>query len=337
MSGFGYFTRNRVPRLGWRTGEEVVDLAAAGLLAAPSLGALFDEGRTAWEDAAVRITAGVEAGAEPRYPIAEVELRMPFEVADFVDFSASLEHTTTMGRLFRPDGDALLPNWRHVPVGYHGRAGTIVVSGTEVTRPSGQLGPGVFGPTEMLDVEVELGFVVGANAPTFRDAVFGVVLVNDWSARDIQEWEYRPLGPFLAKSFATSISAWVTPLALLDVVAAPKQDPEPLAYLRVEREAFDVETSLEVNGEVIARQNARTLYWTGSQLVAHLTSNGTPLRPGDLYGSGTISSPEPGSLIERGGPYLSDGDEVVIRGRSGPVDLGEVRGRIVPSGEERKL
>lgn len=330
---FGVFSRNRVPRLGWRCGDDVLDLAAAGVTPAPTLEDLFAEGRAEWDAATERAVAAAIAGAEPRYPIADVTLRLPFAVADYVDFSASLEHATNMGRLFRPDGDALLPNWRHLPVGYHGRAGTIVVSGSEIRRPSGVLGPGEFGPTRELDVEVELGFAVGADAPSFRDAVFGVVVVNDWSARDIQSFEYRPLGPFLGKSFATTISAWVTPLALLEVarVAAPAQEPEPLEHLRLGGDwALDIDLSLERNGDVVTRQNARTLYWTGPQLVAHLTSNGTRLRPGDVLATGTISSPEPGSLVELGGGYLDDGDEVVIRGRAGDVELGEARGRVLP-------
>ena len=160
------------------------------------------------------------------------------------------------------------------------------------------------------------------------------MLVNDWSARDIQSFEYRPLGPFLGKSFATSISAWVTPLALLQDarVAAPPQEPEPVAHLRLGRDwALDLELSLERNGDLVTRQNARTLYWTGPQLVAHLTSNGTRLRPGDLLATGTISAPEPGSLVELGRGFLADGDEVVIRGRAGSVELGEVRGRVLPA------
>ena len=174
---------------------------------------------------------------------------LPFTVADYVDFYSSLEHATNLGRMFRPDSEPLLPNWRHLPVGYHGRAGTVVVSGTPVRRPQGQSKPPdadapSFGPSRRLDIELELGFVVGLPStlgepvPTraFREHVFGVVLVNDWSARDIQAWEYVPLGPFLGKSFATSISAWVTPLALLEDrrVPAPAQDPEPLPHLRVE-------------------------------------------------------------------------------------------------------
>jgi fumarylacetoacetase len=160
------------------------------------------------------------------------------------------------------------------------------------------------------------------------------VLVNDWSARDIQGWEYQPLGPFLGKSFATSISAWVTPLALLESrrVEAPPQDPEPLPYLRGGRDwALDVELSLELNADVLTRVNPRTLYWTGPQLVTHLTSNGASLRPGDLLATGTISAPEPGSLIELGRLPLTDGDEVVIRGHAGDIELGEVRGRVAPA------
>jgi fumarylacetoacetase len=331
---FGVFVRNRVPRLGWRCGDDVLDLAAAGVTAAPTLEDLFAEGRREWELAAERAAAADKAGTEPRYPIAEVTLQLPFAVSDFVDFYASLEHATNMGRLLRPDAEPLLPNWRHLPVGYHGRAGAIVVSGTDIVRPAGQLGADLFGPTQKLDVEVELGFVIGAAATTFRDAVFGVVLVNDWSARDIQAWEYRPLGPFLGKSFATSISGWVTPLALIEParVAATPQDPEPLEYLRLGRDwALDVELELELNARVLARCNARTLYWTGPQLVAHMTASGTKLRAGDLLATGTISAPEPGSLLELGGDFLADGDEAVIRGRAAGIELGEVRGRVLPA------
>ena len=323
---FGVFSRDGVARLGWRDRDEVVEVEGFA-----GLEDVFALGRTGWDALVERLAARANG---PRHPLAEVTLELPFAVADFVDFSASLEHATNLGRLFRPDGDALLPNWRHLPVGYHGRAGTIVVSGTDVARPQGQLGPGEFGPTRELDVEVEVGFVVGADARDFRDAVFGVVLVNDWSARDLQSWEYRPLGPFLGKSFATSISAWVTPLSLLEGarVAAPPQDPEPLEYLRLGRDwALDLELALERNGEVVTRQNARTLYWTGPQLLAHLTSNGTRLRPGDLLATGTISAPEPGSLIELGQGFLADGDEVVVRGAAGALELGEVRGRVAPA------
>ena len=212
----------------------------------PRLNEFLALGRRTWEDVIGRAAELVEAGAD-LLPLEDVTPQLPFEVADYVDFYSSLEHATNLGRMFRPDAEPLLPNWRHLPVGYHGRAGTVVVSGTPVVRPCGQVkGPEDdvprFGPSRRLDIELELGFVVGVGstlgepvpASAFRDHVFGVVLVNDWSARDIQAWEYQPLGPFLGKSFATSISAWVTPLALLEdrFVPPPVQDPEPLAVPR---------------------------------------------------------------------------------------------------------
>ncbi len=301
-----------------------------------------------------RVGGVARPGAHIRRPAARTcraTLHLPFEVADYVDFYSSLEHATNLGRLFRPDSEPLLPNWRWLPVGYHGRAGTVVVSGTDVRRPSGQLKqPGaeapVFGPSQRLDIELELGFVVGVPSPLgepvpperFAEHVFGVVLVNDWSARDIQAWEYVPLGPFLGKSFQTSVSAWVTPLALLEEcrVEAPEQEPAPLPYLAAGRDwALDIDLEVELNGEVISRGNARTLYWTMPQQLAHATSNGASLRTGDLMASGTISGSEPGSegsLIEltRNTSFLADGDEVVLRGRGAEVELGEVRGRIAP-------
>jgi fumarylacetoacetase len=319
LTGFGVFSAGGGERrLCRRDGDEVVELEGFA-----SLDDVFPLGRAAW-DALI----GQDG---PRHALADVRLHLPFGVADFVDFYASLEHATSMGRRLRPDGEPLLPNWRHLPVGYHGRSGTVVVSGTEIARPFGQLRAGVFGPTETLDVEVELGFVVGADAEDLEDAVFGVVVVNDWSARDIQAFEYQPLGPFLGKSFATSISAWVTPLALLGDawVDPPRQDPAPLPHLR-KGLALDVALQLEINGETVSRPNARTLYWTAQQLLAHLRSNGTRLRPGDLLATGTISAPEAGSLTELDRAHLADGDEVLILARAGDVELGEVRGRVVP-------
>ncbi len=324
----------------WRDGEEAVDLSGlGGVFAQPSLNALMAEGPAAWRDA----IAAARAHDGPRLPLTAA--RLPFEVADYVDFYSSLEHATNLGRMFRPDQDPLLPNWRRLPVGYHGRAGTVVVSGTDVVRPTGQLGAGEFGPSRRLDVELELGFVVGVPSrhgepvpvEAFADHVFGVALVDDWSARDIQAWEYQPLGPFLGKSFQTSISAWVTPLALLEDarVAAPPQEPPPLPYLDGGRDwALDVALEIELNGETISRGNARALYWTMPQQLAHATVNGASIRTGDLMASGTISGPEPGSegsLIElyRNSRYLEDGDEVVLRGRTASVELGEVRGRVL--------
>jgi fumarylacetoacetase len=297
----------------------------------------------------------VELGPALRQP----ELWLPFEVGDYVDFYSSLEHATNLGRMFRPDAEPLLPNWRHLPVGYHGRSGTVVGSGTPVRRPRGQRRqPGVdapaFGPSVRLDVELEAGFVVGVPSrmgepvPVERalDHVFGMVLVNDWSARDIQAWEYQPLGPFLGKSFATSVSHWVVPLSELADrrVPAEPQEPEPLPYLREEPWAYDIPLEVELNGTVVSRTNTRHLYWSAAQQIAHLTANGASLRTGDLLATGTISGPERdsrGSLIELSWngeepieladgstrTFLEDGDEVVLRGEP----LGEVRGRVEPA------
>jgi fumarylacetoacetase len=361
VSGFGVFSvAGGSPRVGWRDGGEVVDLSGLGdVYAQPSLNALMALGRDAWDEslAAARRHDGA------RTQLTDATMHLPFAVADFVDFSSSLEHANNMGRLFRPDGESLLPNWRWLPVGYHGRAGSVVVSGTDVRRPRGQLKePGSevpeYAPTRRLDIELELGFVVGVPTkgepvPTdrFADHVFGVLLVNDWSARDIQAWEYVPLGPFLAKSFQTSVAAWVTPLALLDGVRveAPAQEPPPLPHLAGGRDwGLDIDLEVELNGAVVSRGNARSLYWTMPQQLAHATSNGARLRTGDLMASGTISGAEPGSqgslieLAENGDrvlqlpdgserSFLEDGDEVVLRGRAGGLELGEVRGRVAPA------
>jgi len=302
------------------------------VFAQPTLNALMAAGPAAWRDA----IAAARAHDGPR--VTDARMRLPFDVADYVDFYASKEHASNLGRMFRPDQEPLLPNWRHLPVGYHGRAGTVAVTGTDVVRPRGQLRAGEFGPSQRLDVELELGFVVGVPSARpvttgeFADHVFGVVLVDDWSARDIQAFEYVPLGPFLGKSFLTSVSAWVTPLALLEErrVEAPEEDPPPLPHLAGGRDwALDIDLSIELNGETISRGNARTLYWTMPQMLAHATSNGATIRTGDLMATGTISGPDPGSegsLIELYGNtrFLADGDEVVLRGDG----LGEVRGRV---------
>jgi fumarylacetoacetase len=265
--------------------------------------------------------------------------------------------------------EPLLPNWRHLPVGYHGRAGTLVVSATPIVRPSGQRKAPTdeaptFGPSVRLDIEAEVGFVVGAGsaigqpvpAGRLADHVFGVVLVNDWSARDIQAWEYVPLGPFLGKSFATSVSAWVLPLAALAGarVEPPVQDPPPLPYLAdPDPWALDLRLEVALNGTVVSRPPFASMYWTPGQQLAHLTVNGASLRPGDLFASGTVSGPERG---ERGSflelswngaepirladgterAFLLDGDEVTITatapdGRGGCVALGPVSGRVLPA------
>jgi fumarylacetoacetase len=369
------------PRIGVRIGSSVVDLAPlaataynadAGLFAEPTLNAFLAAGPEVWSSTRswlqdLLLDAAAESLVGPHLvPLSDVALRLPFEVADYVDFYASLDHATNVGKILRPTSEPLLPNWRHLPVGYHGRSGTVVVSGTDVRRPHGQRkAPGddapSFGPSRRLDVEAELGFVVGVPSvlgtavPTtaFADHVFGVVGLNDWSARDIQGWEYAPLGPFLGKSFATSISAWVTPLAALSSAwcALPDQDPAPLDYLQVDGPAgFDIDVEVELNGEVVARPPYSSMYWGPAQMLAHLTVNGASLRTGDLFASGTISGPEQeqrGSFLELswGGAepfiangdqraFLEDGDEVVLRysapGELDRITLGEVRGRVLP-------
>jgi fumarylacetoacetase len=347
----------------------------ASLFAGPNLDAFLAAGPASWLDVRTAVTSWLTDEAhrnqvEPLLaPLAGLPAVLPFLVADYVDFYASENHARNAGRIFRPGSDSLLPNWKHLPVGYHGRAGTVVVSGADVRRPQGQRGAGSdgvqFGPSQRLDIEAEVGFVVGVGSAhgrpvpigDFARHVFGVVLLNDWSARDIQAWEYVPLGPFLGKSFATSISAWITPLAALQsarVPAAPR-DPAPLPYLDDTGDSWNLDLSIEVrlNGELISRPPFATMYWTGAQMMAHLTVNGASLRPGDLYGSGTVSGPEPdqlGSLLElswgasrpftladgsqRG--YLADGDEVVMTATApGPdgarIGIAEVRGRIVPA------
>jgi fumarylacetoacetase len=369
------------PRVGVRIGDQVLDVTpvAAGEMldvheafARDSLNPLMALGPTVWQSVRTWLTGLLTDEherdvVEPHLrPLDEVTLHRPFAVADYVDFYCSLQHATNVGRMFRPDGDALLPNWRHLPVGYHGRAGTVVVSGTPIRRPSGQGrpsadgGPPAFGPTRRLDIEAELGFVVGTptslgeQVPTsaFADHVFGALPLNDWSARDIQAWEYVPLGPFLGKSFATSIAAWVTPLAALEAarVALPGQDPEPLEYLRVEEPAgYDIAFEVLLNGEVVSRPPYSAMYWSPAQMLAHMTVNGASLRTGDLFASGTISGDERdqrGSFLELswggdepfagGHTFLEDGDEVTLRATApgslgGRIALGEVTGRITPA------
>ena len=384
------------PRVGARIGDQVLDLAqlsADGMVgsaiegeafAAPTLNPFLALGPDTWLAVRDRLTDLVcDPAARARVapvlvPHAAATMHLPIAVADYVDFYSSIEHATNLGRLFRPDAEPLLPNWRHLPVAYHGRAGTVVVSGTSVARPAGQRrskdGSIVFGPSTRLDIELELGFVVGVPSrqghpvaiAEAADHVFGVVLVNDWSARDIQVWEAQPLGPFLGKSFATTMSGWVTPLAALAGchVDGPVQNPEPLEYLRL-TEPWGLDVDLAVGlmpagaatlGEpaTISRGTAAGLYWRLPQQIAHLTVNGAHLRTGDLLASGTISGPDrgsEGSLIEltlAGAEplqvagvrrtFLEDGDEVVLQGRAQladgvTIELGEAAGRIVPASE----
>ena len=370
--------RGGLRRIGVAIGDSVLDLAPLfndDCFAAPTLDAFLAGGRRLWSDTRARLT---ELLTDPHYrgpvarhlvPRADVVMHLPFTVGDYVDFYCSLDHASNLGRLFRPDAEPLLPNWRHLPVGYHGRAGTVVVSGTPVVRPCGQRRPPgaagpVFGPSVRLDIETEVGFVVGVGSRLgepvpigeFADHVFGVVLVNDWSARDIQAWEYVPLGPFLGKSFATSISPWVVPLDALGAarVAGPVQDPSPLAYLApAEPWGLDLALEVDLNGTVVSRPPFASMYWTPDQMLAHLTVNGASTRTGDLYASGTVSGPAPGergSLIELSWngsepltlndgstrSFLEDGDTVTITATApsaggGRLSLGAVTGTVVPA------
>lgn len=378
---YGVFTPrgSAQPRVGVAIGEFVLDLSAVwagtplgGDLATGSLNRFLRRGPAEWAYVRERVTNLLTDDGERRlveanlHRIDEVKLHLPVEVADYVDFYASEQHATNLGHIFRPGGEALLPNWKHLPVGYHGRAGTVVASGTEIRRPSGQRkGPNdpapVFGSSVKLDIEAELGFVVGAGSTLgepvgvddFAQHVFGAVLLNDWSARDIQAWEYVPLGPFLGKSFATSISPWVVPLAALEAarVATPVQQPQPLPYL-VEKEPWGLDLELEVrlNGAVISRPPYAGMYWSPAQMLAHTTVNGASLRTGDLYGSGTISgaaADQRGSLIEltwngrdpitlpdgSTRTFLQDGDTVTMTASAPGADgvrigFGEVTGTI---------
>jgi len=275
-----------------------------------------------------------------------VYLKLPSTIRNYTDFYASIHHATNVGKRFRPESP-LLPNYRHVPIAYHGRASSVVASGTPIRRPSGQLGEGRFGPTEQLDYELELGLIVkGGNAlgnpipvEQAHEYIYGFVLVNDWSARDIQRWEYQPLGPFLGKSFATSISSFaVSPQALESYRIEVSDRPETLPYLRPAGWLYDITLEVFVNGNLTGRSYVRDLYWTFAQMIAHHTSNGCNLQDGDLLASGAISGDSDrayGSLLELDGEFLKDGDEVVMRGYADRlgfprVDFGECRGVILP-------
>jgi fumarylacetoacetase len=379
--------------IGVAIGERILDLrrtAGAGLFdglppetrlacGGETLNALMSLTPEHWRSLRARLTELTEVESY-LVPIRGTEMLLPVAIGDYTDFYASIFHATNVGKLFRPD-NPLLPNYKYVPIGYHGRASSIVVSGATVRRPAGQIMPGPqFGPTQALDYELEVGFFIGAgNAlgepipmESAEDHVFGVCLVNDWSARDIQAWEYQPLGPFLGKSFATSISPWVVPMEALAPYRVPvfpraEGDPAPLAYLdsvaNRERGAIDMMLEVEISSAKmrdagippfrLSRGNLKELYWSVAQMVAHHTSNGCNLRPGDLLASGTVSGPgaeSRGCLLEltrRGADpitlptgevrrFLEDGDEVTLRGyceRDGlpRIGLGECRGRVSPS------
>jgi fumarylacetoacetase len=365
-------------RVGVGIGAHVLDLALAlgdPVFAAPALNPFMAQGPQRWQEVRAQLT---ELVTEQRHrdqvrdaliPLDAVSLLLPFEVADYVDYYSSLHHAHNVGRILRPEQEPLKPNWRHLPVGYHGRSGTVVVSGTPIVRPCGQWrAPGdaapSFGPTRRLDIEAEVGFVVGmpsrlgepVGVDGFADHVFGAVLCNDWSARDIQAWESVPLGPYLGKSFATSVSPWVVPLDALAAarIPPPAQDPTPLPYLRGEHDfGLDLALEIRLNGHVVAQPRFAQMYWTPAQQLAHMTVNGARLRTGDLYASGTVSGPhraQRGCLLEltwNGADplelpdgstrtFLEDGDTVTITATAptpggGHIGLGEVTGTVYPA------
>ena len=386
------------PRVGVAVGQWALDLAAleaAGVFDGPALRGqtVFDRpalndfmalGRPAWDEARAMLQGLLAERPLPPLvaralrPLSAIQMQLPARIGDYTDFYSSREHATNVGSMFRPADEALLPNWRHLPVAYHGRASSILVSGADVRRPWGQIMPAsatapIFAPTGELDFELEAGFFIGpGNRPgepitiaSAADHIFGLVLVDDWSARDIQRWEYRPLGPFLGKNFATSISPWVVPLAALEPfrVPGPTQEPPPLPYLRHDEAwAYDIELTATLHSAAmraaglppltLSRTNFKHLYWSMAQQLAHHTANGCALRPGDLLASGTISGPTPdsfGSLLELawGGTrpialptgetrsFLEDGDRLTIAGQSGAggqrVDFGEVTGIVQPA------
>jgi fumarylacetoacetase len=402
---YGVFSHGGATRIGVAIGDQVLDLPACvdeellgplppetgAACSGGSLNALMSLGPSARSTLRRQLTAllGVDAprGNQQKarrhlLPMAAVQMHLPAHIGDYTDFYASIHHATRVGKLFRPD-NPLLPNYKYVPIGYHGRASSIVVSGTDVRRPSGQTKPATsqepsFGPSRSLDYELEIGAFVGpgnalGNPIPIREAeehIFGLCLVNDWSARDIQSWEYQPLGPFLAKSFSTTISPWVVTLDALAPYRIPiaersTDDPLPLRYLASpdgSRAAFDVTVEVLLKSEQmraqqldpmrLSRGNLRDLYWSIGQLLTHHASNGCNLRPGDLLATGTISGPEHGSegcLLEmkhrteavtlptgETRNFLEDGDEVILRGycsRPGlpRIGFGTCVGRILPA------
>ena len=383
---FGIFKRRGAaesPRGGVAIGDQILDLAALGIKTGPTLNGIAAMGRPTWKRIRAQLSRALSNGKHRRrlsrylIPMKQAQLFLPLAIGDYTDFYTGIHHATNLGRILRPD-NPLLPNYKWVPIGYHGRASSVVVSGTQVHRPKGQTkapeaAEPVFQPTRRLDYEAELAFVIGpgnrpGNPIGIKDAmkhVFGAVLLNDWSARDIQGWEYQPLGPFLGKSFATTISPWIVTLEGLEPYRCPAfarspEDPRPLDYLWDETDQREGGFAIEIEMHLktlkmeapaqLSRGNFRDSYWTVAQLVAHHTSNGCNLRPGDLLGSGTLSGATPdsyGSLMEltqagknpltlpngESRTFLVDGDEVVQKGycqgeNGARIGFGEAAGKI---------
>ena len=390
-------TGNNNRRAGVAIGEHVLDLSvleAEGLLSLaggpyfdqPTLNAFIDSGRGNWTKARSTIQTLLSADNDTLrdnadlqqkalFKQADVTMHLPVQVPGFTDFYSSKEHATNVGTMFRDPNNALLPNWTEMPVGYNGRASTVIVSGTDVIRPSGQLKPNaddrpIFSPCKRLDFELETAFVVGRGndigqpitVDAATDHIFGMVLLNDWSARDIQKWEYVPLGPFNAKTFASEVSPWIVTMDALATfkTACPTQEPKPLAYLNEKdsNNSFDINLSVELLPEnsdeatVVCETNFKYMYWSMAQQLTHHTITGCKVEVGDMMGSGTISGPTPdsyGSMLEiawnatkpvtlKGGEtrsFIEDGDTVIMKGYSEKdgirVGFGEVRGKVLPA------
>lgn len=397
---YGIFSTptNKKPRPGVAIGDYILDLSVVKhFFTGPHLKNshhVFDEsslnsfmglGRPAWLEARQVIQKllsknepvlkdDIALKAKALVPMSQATMHLPAQIGDYTDFYSSLEHATNVGIMFRGKDNALMPNWKHLPVGYHGRASSIVVSGTPIRRPNGQTRPDdskppVFGPCRLMDFELEMAFFVGPASSlgdpipvqTAEDHIFGMVLMNDWSARDIQKWEYVPLGPFTAKNLGTSISPWVVTLEALEAFRCPNtpQDPAPMPYL-LHKDNFNFDINLEVaikpkdsnDSTVVSKSNFKHMYWTMKQQLAHHSVTGCNMLPGDLLGSGTISGPTEdsyGSMLElcwkgtkqvplKNGEtrtFLKDGDEVVIKGycqgNGKRVGFGECKGVVLPA------
>ncbi|MEY2692147.1 MAG: Fumarylacetoacetase [Bacteroidota bacterium] len=391
-----YITCSDVITIGTRIGDYAIDLGALqqlhyfegielteDLFMQDNLNDFISAGKITWRLVRNRI-ADIFDASNPQLrdnaahrsqiicKVADVEMQLPVQIGDYTDFYSSKEHATNVGMMFRDPANALLPNWLHIPVGYHGRSSTIVPSGIPVHRPMGQTLPAgeespVFGPSRLIDFELEMAFittdanVMGENIPVHEaeEYIFGMVLLNDWSARDIQKWEYVPLGPFLAKNFASSISPWIVTMDALEPfrTKGPKQDPTPLPYLQQKgKHAFDIHLEVAIQPEngletVVSQSNFKYMYWSMSQQLAHHTSNGCRVNSGDMMGSGTISGPTPssyGSMLELtwGGKnpvqladgserkFINDNDTVIMKGycenQEVRIGFGEVSSKLLP-------
>ncbi len=393
---YGVFSTklNQKPRVGTRIGDWVVDLSVIdeeklfdkqyGFFVDPTLNRFMSAGRDVWREVRQRLISLLSSDSSPLkndamrsrvfLPAKEIQMHLPVDIGDYTDFYASREHATNVGIMFRGKENSLMPNWLHLPVGYHGRASSVILSGEDIRRPRGQVLPAnesspQFMPSRSLDFELEMGFFIGTGneqgepirADQAHEHIFGMVLLNDWSARDIQAWEYQPLGPFLAKNFATSISPWVVTMDALEPfrVAGPRQEPTPLPYLQTDSAyGYDIQLEVTLQSEsmdmphTISKSNMKYLYWNIVQQLTHHTVTGCNMRTGDLCGTGTISGPTKdsfGSMLEltwrgekpitlpNGGTrkFLQDGDTVTMKGYCQGdgyrVGFGDVSAKVLPA------